>query len=78
MRTREKPVSVGGERASKRNRQYFNQPYSSTTRKKFKFKLHWSRRQEQRELDRALLATVGLRFEPVGNTSFSIFSGKGA
>ena len=53
-----------GERATKRKGQYFNQTYSSTARKNFKSKSHSSRRPEQRELDRALLAMVGLRFEP--------------
>jgi len=78
MRTKEKPEPLGQRgRATNRKRQYFNQSYSSTARKKFKSKSHWSRSPEQRARDAASLASLGLDFERVENTSFSSFCRKG-
>jgi len=77
MRATKRPAPVGRERARKRKGQYFNQPYFSTTQKNSKQKINWSRSPRQRERDAAILASLGLELRQFGNTSFSIFSGKG-
>ena len=56
-----------GERTSRKQKQryLFKQKHHNKHTGNFQRKIHPSRHPEQRNLDRALLAMVGLRFEPV-------------
>jgi len=70
MRTQKMPEPPGqGGRAKQLNTNY--KPLHITTIPKVsKQKLHWSRKHNQRELDRSLLAIFGLEFKKVPGTNF--------
>jgi len=66
-----------GERAKQLNTNY--KPLHVTTISKVsKQKLHQSRKHNQRELDRSLLALFGLQYKRVPGTTFHRLGGKGA
>ena len=68
-----------GERAKHLSTKLINKPLHITTIPKVsKQKLQPSRRPEQRELDRALLAMFGLAFRKVPRTTFHRLGGKEA
>lgn len=73
--TKRKPDTLGQRgRAKKRDKYFFRPSHLNKSKKYFQGKSHWSRHPEQRRMDAAILASIGLVFRGVPGTHFSRFA----
>jgi len=73
MQTKQRRPAPGRNRADRaKQRYFFKQNHHNKHAGNSKQKNHWSRRPEQRKRDAAILASLGLGFEPVGTAMFHL------